>query len=83
MAICMAERNLGSLSNNDGDDYKKRHLKSEFALLCFPSRLILQRLANFLELNSKGLYQSSEKKKRRVVLCFRPRQNVKSGTFTL
>ena len=37
----------------------------------------------FLELNSKGLYQSSGKEKKVVVLCSRPRQNVNSGTFTL
>ena len=38
----------------------------------------------FLKLNSKGLYQSSEKKKEKVVvLCSRPRQNLKSGTFML
>ena len=34
-------------------------------------------LVNFLELNSKGLYQSQEKEKKVVVLCSRPRQNVK------
>ena len=37
----------------------------------------------FLELNSKGLYQSSGKEEKVVVLCSRPRQNVNSGTFTL
>ena len=37
----------------------------------------------FLELNSKGLYQSSGKEKKVVVVCSRPRQNVNSGTFTL
>ena len=37
----------------------------------------------FLELNSKGLYQSSGKEKKVVVLCSRPGQNVNSGTFTL
>ena len=38
----------------------------------------------FLELNSEGLYQSSGKEKKKVVvLCPRPRQNVKLGTFTL
>ena len=37
-----------------------------------------------LELNSKALYQSSGKKKKKVVvLCSRPRQNVKLGIFTL
>ena len=37
----------------------------------------------FLELNSKGLYQSSGKEEKVVVLCSRPRQNVNSGTFML
>ena len=37
----------------------------------------------FLELNSKGLCQSSGKEKKVVVLCSRPRQNVNSGTLTL
>ena len=37
-----------------------------------------------MELNSEGLYQSSGKEKKKVVvLCPRPRQNVKLGTFTL
>ena len=44
---------------------RKRHFKSEFALpqtiALIPSRLIRQMLANFWELNSKGLHQSSEK----------------------
>ena len=36
----------------------------------------------FLELNSKGLYKSSEKKKKKaVVLCSHPGQNVNLGTF--
>ena len=36
----------------------------------------------FLELNSKGLYQSSEKKKKKaVVLCSHPGQNMNLGTF--
>ena len=47
------------------------------------SRLIRQMLANFFEVDSKGLYQSSGKEKKVVVLCSRPRQNVKLGTFTL
>ena len=45
------EETIGSLSNNDGDGYKKRHLKSEFALLQTLSRLfhlvlLRQKLAN-------------------------------------
>ena len=34
-------------------------------------------MANFSELNSKGLYRSSGKKTKIVVLCLRPSQNVK------
>ena len=38
----------------------------------------------FLELNSKRLYaQVQEKKKKVVVLCSRPLQNVNLGTFML
>ena len=67
---------------------RKRHLKSEFALLQTLSRLLhlvyfVKCWQMFLELNSKGLYQSSGKEKKVVVLCSRPRQNVNSGTFTL
>ena len=67
---------------------RKRHLKSEFALLQTLSRLFhlvyfVKCWQMFLELNSKGLYQSSGKEKKVVVLCSRPRQNVNSGTFTL
>ena len=67
---------------------RKRHLKSEFALLQTLSRLF--QLVQFVkcwpifsELNSKRLYQSSGKEKEVDVLCSRPRQNVKFGTFTL
>ena len=67
---------------------RKRHLKSEFALLQTLSRLFhlvyfVKCWQMFLELNSKGLYQSSGKEKKVVVLCSRPRQNVNLGTFTL
>ena len=67
---------------------QKRHLKSEFASLQTLSRLFhlvyfVKCWQVFLELNSKGLYQSSGKEKKVVVLCSRPRQNVNSGTFTL
>ena len=62
---------------------RKRHLKNEFALIPSRSHLIHQTSANVFELNSKGLYQSSRKEKEVVVLCSRPRQNVKLGTFTL
>ena len=67
---------------------RERHLKCEFALLQTLSRLFhlvyfVKCWQMFLELNSKGLYQSSGKEKKVVVLCSRPRQNVNSGTFRL
>ena len=46
MAICMAEGNLGSLSNNDGDDWKtslKKWIRAAWNLIALiPTRLILQ-----------------------------------------
>ena len=67
---------------------QKRHLKSEFAPLQTLLRLFnliyfVKCWQKFLELNSKGLYQSSGKEKKVVVLCSRPRQNMNTGTFTL
>ena len=64
---------------------QKRHLKSEFAPLQTLSRLFhlvyfVKCWQMFLELNSKGLYQSSGKEKKVVVFCSRPRQNMNSGT---
>ena len=47
------------------------------------SSLIRHMLVNVFGVDSKGLYQSKEKKKKVVVLCSRPPQNVKLGTFTL
>ena len=80
---------IGSLSNNDGDSATKTSLKkwSRAASNCIsliPSCSTRQMLAIFLELNSKRLYQSSGKlgKKKVVVLCSRPSQNVKLGIFT-
>ena len=55
---------------------------SNFIVL-IPSILILQMLATFFELNSKGLYQISRQEKKVVVLCSCPQQNVKLGSFTL
>ena len=65
---------------------RKRQLKSEFALLQSLSRLFhfvyfVKCWQMFLELNSKGLYQSSGKEKKVVALCSRPRQNVNLGAF--
>ena len=71
---------------------QKRHLKSEFAPHQTLSRLFhlvyfVKCWQMFLELNSKGVYQSSGKGKKAgaqvVVLCSRPRQNVNSGIFML
>ena len=61
---------IGSLSNSDGDGYEN-------------VTLIRQMWAIFLELNSEGCIKVQEKKRKVVVLCSRPRQNVKLGTFTL
>ena len=66
---------------------RKCHLKSEFALPqsfneLIPPRLIPQMLENFsVQLNSDSI-KVQENKKKVVVLCSRPRQNVKLGTFT-
>ena len=64
---------------------RKRLLKSEFALPQTLSHLFNSSNVGkfFLELNSKGLYQSSGKEKENCCLCSRPRQNVKLGTLTL
>ena len=62
-------------------------LKSEFALPqtfneLIPPRLIPQMLENFsVQLNSDSI-KVQENKKKVVVFCSRPRQNVKLGTFT-
>ena len=67
---------------------RKCHLKSEFALPqtfneLIPPRLIPQMLENFsVQLNSDSI-KVQENKKKVVVLCSRPRQNVKLGTLTL
>ena len=53
---------------------RKRHLKSEFALLQTLSRLF--HLVYFVK-----CIKVQEKKKKVVVLCSRPRQNVNLGTF--
>ena len=62
-------------------------LKSEFALPqtfneLIPPRLIPQMLENFsVQLNSDSI-KVQENKKKVVVFCSRPRQNVKLATFT-
>jgi len=60
---------------------RKRHLKSEFALLQTLSRLF--QLVQLVKCWQIFLYQSSGKEKEVVVFCSRPRQNVKFGIFTL
>ena len=67
---------------------RKRYLKSEFALPQTLSRLFqlvqfVKCWQMFLEQNSEDCFKVQEKKKKVVVLCSRPRQNVKSGTFSL
>ena len=67
---------------------RKRHLQSELVLLQTLTRLFhfvyfVKCWQIFLELNSKGLYQSLRKKRKVVVSCSRPRQNVQLDTFTL
>ena len=67
---------------------RKRHLKGKVALLQTSSRLFhffhfVKSWQFFLELtNSKRLYRSSSKKKKAVLLCSRPPQNVELGIFT-
>ena len=61
---------------------RKRHLKGKVSLLQTSSRLF-KSWQFFLELtNSKRLYRSSSKKKKAVLLCSRPPQNVELGIFT-
>ena len=49
---------------------------SNFIMLIFDLIYFVKCWQMFLELNSKGLYQSSEKKKKKaVVLCAHPGQN--------
>ena len=86
--LSLVNVNIRELKQQRRRRLQKRHLKSEFAPLQTLSRLFhlvyfVKCWQMFLELNSKGLYQSSGKEKKVVVLCSRPRQNVNSGTFTL
>ena len=75
---------------NDGDDgatktsLKKWSRAASNCIALIPSCSTRQMLAIFLELNFKRLYQSSGKlgKKKVIVLCWRPSQNVKLGIFT-
>ena len=78
---------LRSLSNNDDDGYENVTLKvNSRCFKLYRAYSISFNSSNvgefFLELNSKRLHQSSEKKKKVVVLCSRPIQNVKLGSFT-
>ena len=82
---------LGSLSNNDDDDeidkWRKRLLKSEFALFQNSSLLLrgfqfVLRWRIFRELNSRALYVSLKKNLKSAVLCSSPPENVNLGNFT-
>ena len=79
---------LGNLRNDDGDGYENVTKKwicaaSNFITL-IPSRLIRQMMANFCWSSIlKDSIKVPEEKKKVVVFCSRPRQNVKLGSFTL
>ena len=62
---------------------RKRHLKSELALLQTLLRVRIQTRVGIFFSFGKDCIKVQEKKKKVVVLCSRPRQNVKLGTFTL
>ena len=87
-AGCGPAADTSSAEGRRNERQRKRHQKSEFAL--FQTSLPLFQLFYFVkcwrffqELKSKGLYLSSQKKKNHpVVLCLRPPQNVKLGSFT-
>ena len=79
---------LGSLSNNNGDGNENVTLKVNSR--CFKLYRALFHLVYFvkcwqifLELMLKDCIKVQKKKKKVVVLCSRPRQNVKLGSFTL
>ena len=79
--------NIRELKQQRRRRLRKRRLKSEFAQLQTLSRLFhllyfVKCWQMFLEMNSKGPYQSSAKKNK-VALGSRPRQNVTLGIFTL
>ena len=79
---------LKGLSNNDGNSYENVTEKANSRCLkLYRVYSISFNSSNagkfFSELNSKGFYQSSEKEKKVVVSCSRPRQNTKLGTSTL
>ena len=75
MPTFSTKRQLGRLSRQRRRRLRKRQLKSEFALLQTLSRLFhlvyfVKCWQMFLELNSKGLYQSSGKEKESCCLVF-------------
>ena len=75
-------------TQDDGDGYENVTKKwicaaSNFIAL-IPSRLIRQMMANFCwSWILKDSIKVPEEKKKVVVFCSRPRQNVKLGSFTL
>ena len=73
--IALAHAQIRELKQRRRRQLRKRHLKSEFALLQTLSRLLhlvyfVKCWQMFLELNSKGLYQSSGKEKESCCLVF-------------
>ena len=89
MPTFSTKRQLGRLSRQRQRRLRKRQLKSEFALLQTLSRLF--HLVCFVKCWPKCSWswilkdciKVQEKKKKVVVLCSRPRQNVNLSTFTL
>ena len=62
---------------------RKRHLKSEVALRAYSISFNSSNVGKFLwSLILKDCIKIQETKKKIVVLCSRPRLNVKLGTFT-
>ena len=65
---------IGSLNNDDGDGYESVTLKMSLRCLKLYRAYSVSfnpsnELAIFLELNSKGLYQSTEKEKESCYCC--------------
>ena len=74
---------LGSLRNDDGNSNENGD-GNENGNALIPSRLIRTNVGEFFwSWILKDCIKVHEKKKKVVVMCSRPRQNVKLGTFTL
>ena len=75
---------MEGLSNNHGDGYENVTQTLNSRCLKRYRAYSISFNLSYVRLNSEGLYQSSGKEKKEVVvLCSRPQQNVKVGTFTL